>query len=188
MNVRLEEQWDNSRGVFQRGGWWKHPTSRIGCNTIIYPGVFIGPHVVIGADCVIGANTVIGGPGFGYVTDERGHHYREHVQGVEIADDVHIGANTCIDQGRHRTTKIGRGTRIDNLVHIAHNVVVGRRCLIIAHSMIAGSVVVGDDVTVSPGALVRDHRDIGDGAHVGQGANVVKAVEPGQTVMGNPAR
>jgi UDP-3-O-[3-hydroxymyristoyl] glucosamine N-acyltransferase len=189
MIARREELWDNSRGVFQPGGWWKHPTARVGCGTIIYPGVFIGPNVQVGADCVIAANTVIGGPGFGYVTDERGEHvYREHVQGVVIADDVHIGANTCIDQGRHRTTRIGRGTRIDNLVHIAHNVIVGERCQIIAHSMVAGSVEIGDDATISPGALIRDHRDIGAGAHVGQGANVVRPVMPGQTVAGNPAR
>jgi len=189
MNVRLENDWDNARCVFQRGGWWKHPTASVGCGTIIYPGVFIGPYVTIGADCVIGANTVIGGPGFGYTTDEHGeHHYREHVQGVEIADDVHIGANTCIDQGRHRATRIGRGTRVDNLVHVAHNVWIGERCQIIAHVMLAGTVEVGDDAVVSPGALVRDHRDIGTGAHVGQGANVVKPVEPGTVVAGNPAR
>lgn len=190
MIARREELWDNARVSWQPGGWWKHPTARVATDAIIYPGAFIGPFVTIGRGCVIGPNTSIGAPGFGYVTDEAtGEHvYREHVQGVELAEDVHVGANSCIDQGRHRATRIGRGTRVDNLVHIAHNVIVGERCLVIAHSMIAGSVEVGDDVTISPGALIRDHRDIGAGAHVGQGANVVKPVEPGQTVAGNPAR
>ena len=190
MIERAEELWDNARCTLQAGGWRKHPTAHVDASCIVFPGAFIGPHVTIASGCVIGANTVIGGPGFGYTTDEQTgeHAYREHVQGVHLAEDVHVGANSCIDQGRHRTTRVGRGTRIDNLVHIAHNVEIGERCLIIAHSMIAGSVVIGDDVTVSPGALIRDHRDVGSGAHVGQGANVVRPVEPGTVVAGNPAR
>ena len=188
MIERAEELWDNARCDLQPGGWRKHPTAHVDASCIVFPGAFIGPSVTIGRYCVVGPGAVIGSPGFGYTTTDEGHVYREHVQGVELAEDVHVGANSCIDQGRHRPTRIGKGTRIDNLVHIAHNVEIGERCLIIAHCMIAGSVVIGDDVTVSPGALVREHRDIGSGAHVGQGANVVRPVEPGTVVAGNPAR
>lgn len=171
------------------GGWWLHRTAIVDSTAVIYPGAFIGPNVTIAAGCVIGPNASIGQPGFGYeLTTDHRHEYRPHNEGVILSRDVHVGANTCIDQGRHRPTTIGEGTKIDNLVHIAHNVTVGRHCLIIAHVMLAGSVTVGDYSHVAPGALVRDWREVGEHTTVGLGAVVVKDVMDGETVAGNPAR
>lgn len=160
-----------------------HVSSRVG------PHCYIGPGVVIGANCVIGPGVCIGQDGFGYEEGPEGRWNRKpQAAGVVIADDVHIGANTCIDRGSYRNTQIGRGTRIDNLVHIAHNVRIGEDCLIIALSMIAGSAVIGDRAYVAPCSAIRDHREVGEGATVGLGAVVVKDVEPGETVAGVPAK
>lgn len=170
-------------------GWWLHPTAIVDSTAVIYPGAFIGPNVTITSGCVIGPNTTIGFAGFGYeLTTDHRHEFRPHNKGVILGRDVHVGANTCIDQGRHRATTIGEGTKIDNLVHIAHNVIVGRHCLIIAHVMLAGSVTIGDYSHVAPGALVRDWREVGEHTTVGLGAVVVKDVMDGETVAGNPAR
>lgn len=161
----------------------------VGERTIISPFCYIGPNVRIGADCYIGPGSVIGSPGFGYTREEDGSwSYRTHPHGVVIGDNVHIGANTCVDAGRHRPTKIGSGSRIDNLVHIAHNVEVGEDCLVIACSEVSGSCEIGDGAVLSPGATVRDWRNIGAGAQVGLGAVVVKDVPPGEVWAGNPAR
>lgn len=168
---------------------WVDFEAEIGKGTVVFPGAYIGPGVKIGENCVIGPNAAIGQPGFGYERQEDGRQlYRHHLHGVLIADDVHIGANTCIDAGRWRPTSIGRGTRIDNLVHIAHNVVIGEDCLIIATSQISGSVVIGDRTQVSPSASIRDNLEIGEDVLVGLGAVVVKPVASGDTVMGVPAR
>jgi UDP-3-O-[3-hydroxymyristoyl] glucosamine N-acyltransferase len=172
------------------GGWRMHTTARVDRTAMILPGAYIGPNVTILEHCTIGVNAVIGAPGFGYDTDERTgqHTYRPHSEGVLLERHVSVGSNTCIDQGRHRQTVIGEGTKIDNLVHIAHNAQVGRHCLVIAHSMIAGSAVIGDYTRIAPGALIRDWREVGDHCTVGMGSVVVKDVECGVTVAGNPAR
>lgn len=171
------------------GGWHMHPTATVDRTATVLPGTYIGPNVTIREHCVIGANTVIGAPGFGYETAETGEHaYRPHSEGVLLERHVSVGSNSCIDQGRHRCTVVGEGTKIDNLVHIAHNARVGRHCLIIAHTMIAGSAEVGDYTRIAPGSLIRDWRQVGDHALVGMGAVVVKDVEDGATVAGNPAR
>ena len=165
-----------------------HELASVHTSAIIFPGVYIGPNVRIGEGCIIGPNTCIGQPGFGYNTLEDGtREYRDHSQGVLLERDVHVGANTCIDQGRHRTTEIGAGTRIDNLVHIAHNVIIGKRCLIIAHTMLGGSVTIGDDAHIAPGSLIRDWRNVGPNATSGLGAVVVKDIPAGETHAGNPA-
>lgn len=166
-----------------------HELASVHTSAVIFPGVYIGPNVTIGEDCIIGPNTCIGQPGFGYNTLEDGsREYREHSQGVLLERDVHVGANTCIDQGRHRRTEIGAGTRIDNLVHIAHNVIIGKRCLIIAHTMLGGSVTIADDAHIAPGSLIRDWRTVGSQATSGLGAVVVKDIPDGKTHAGNPAR
>ena len=165
-----------------------HELASVHTSCIIYPGVYIGPNVTINEGCIIGPNTCIGQPGFGYNTlDDGTREYRDHSQGVLLERDVHVGANTCIDQGRHRRTEIGAGTRIDNLVHIAHNVIIGKRCLIIAHTMLGGSVTIGDDAHIAPGSLIRDWRNVGADATSGLGAVVVKDIPAGETHAGNPA-
>lgn len=170
------------------GGAYISRDAEIGARTSIAPFVYIGPNVRIGADCVIGPGVCIGQPGFGYEQVDGRQVYRPHTGGVVVEDDVHIGANTCIDQGRHRPTRIGRGTRIDNLVHIAHNVEIGEDCLIIALAEISGSCVIGDRAVISPAASIRDWRNVGANARVGIGSVVVKDVPAGETWAGVPAR
>lgn len=165
-----------------------HPTSHLGPRTVVFPGAYIGPNVQIGADCVIGPGAAIGQPGFGYVNEGGEWVYREHPKGVLIGQGVHIGANACIDGGRHRVTMIGDGSKVDNGVHIAHNVVIGRRCLVIANAMVAGSCELGDDVIVNPCASLRDHTKVGERAIIGMGAVVTKDVPAGEVWVGNPAR
>ena len=171
------------------GGWHMHTTARVDRTASVLPGAYIGPNVTISEHCTIGVGAVIGAPGFGYDTTLTVAAQRaDRLQGVLIERHVSIGSNTCVDQGRHRRTVIGEGTKIDNLVHVAHNVIIGRHCLIIAHSMIAGSAEIGDYTRIAPGALIRDWRTVGDHALVGMGSVVVKDVEDGVTVAGNPAR
>lgn len=170
-----------------------HPTACVegivGESTIVHAFAWIGPLVTIGRNCVIGAGAAIGNDGFGYTQQEDGSWLRKpRSHGVVIEDDVHIGANTCIDCGSWRDTHIGRGSRIDNLCHIAHNVIIGRDCLVIAQAMLAGSVELGDGAYVAPCACVREHRSIGAGAFIGLGAVVVDDVSDGDCVKGMPAK
>ena len=157
-------------------------------------GVEVGPHTVLThctleAGVRIGPNCTIGTDGFGYTRDARGVLVPfPHLGRVVIEADATIGANTCIDRGALGETRIGARTRVDNLVHIAHNVRIGADCAIIAHAMIAGGVVIGDGAWVAPAAAVRNQKEVGAGALVGLGAVVTKDVAPGQTVAGNPAR
>jgi UDP-3-O-[3-hydroxymyristoyl] glucosamine N-acyltransferase len=166
----------------------------IGPNTALADGVSVGPNTCIANSSVsagvrIGANCTIGLPGFGYERDESGQYSRfPHVGRVRIEEDVEIGSNTCIDRGALGDTVIGRGCKIDNLVHIAHNVVLGANVLVIANAMVAGSVTVGDGAWIAPSASVLNQLTIGEGATVGLGAVVIRPVDPGATVAGNPAR
>jgi len=113
---------------------------------------------------------------------------KEQRYGVIIEDGVHIGASTCVDRGSWRDTVVGAGTKVDNLVHIAHNVVIGRDCLVIAHAMLGGSVEIGDGSWIAPHAVIREHIKIGRGALVALGAVVVKDVGDGESVRGVPAK
>jgi len=132
---------------------------------------------------------VIGAEGFGFERDSRGQLHRfPHLGLVRIGDDVEVGARTCIDRGALGDTSIGPGTKIDDAVYIAHNVHIGRDCLIMAQTALCGSCVIGDRVEISPGAVVRDKVRIGDGARIGLGAVVVKDVVESTTVVGVPAR
>lgn len=148
-----------------------------------------GSRIVIGDRCVVGPGARIGQEGFGHVQSESGDFVlRPHTFGVVIEEDVSIGANTCIDRGSWRDTTIGAGTKIDNLVHIAHNVIIGKRCLIVAQAEVSGSVVLEDESYLAPGALVRERLVIGTRSVVGLGAVVTKDVRPRVTVAGVPAR
>lgn len=166
-----------------------HPTVEIGVDCRIAANVWIGAGVRIGDGCIIKAGAVIGSEGFGYLRDADGRWVpKDHEWTVVIDNDVHIGANTCIDRGSWRDTHIMTGARIDNLVHIAHNVRVGGNAVIVAGAEVSGSCVVGVGAWVGPKACIKERVRIGDAALVGIGAVVLKDVAPNTTVAGNPAR
>ena len=161
---------------------------RVGAGTVLHPNVVLYPGVTVGKGCILHAGCVIGADGFGYIPV--GYVLRKVPQlgTVEIGDGVEIGANTCIDRAKTGVTKIGAGTKIDNLVHVAHNVTIGPSCLLIAQSGIAGSVTLGAGVILAGQAGVKDHVTLGDGARVGAQGGVIGDVSPGVTVSGYPAR
>jgi len=155
---------------------------------LIHPSVTIAKDVIIGNNVIIQSGTVVGSDGYGYAALD-GRQFRIPQLGtVEIGDDVEIGANVTIDRATLGKTVIGAGTKIDNLVMIAHNVKVGRNCTIVAQSGIAGSTVIGDNVTLAGQSGVVGHVEIGDNVIVGAQAGVTKSVPPNQVVSGYPAR
>ncbi len=140
----------------------------IGTGTIIHPNCTIYNGVKIGSACVIHAGTVLGSDGFGYVQDESGEHLQfPQIGSLVIENNVEIGANCCIDRGSLGETRIGEGTKIDNMVHIAHNVQIGKRVLIAGQSGIAGSSVIEDDVVIAGQVGISDHVTIRSGAIIG---------------------
>lgn len=165
------------------------PEVRIGPDCLIGPNATIHARSKIGARVKIGAGSVIGSPGFGYVQDHDGnHHHVPHLGRVVIEEDVEIAACVCIDRGTVSQTVIGKGTKIDNLVHIAHNVRVGKNCLIIGQCGIAGSSVLGNKVVLAGQVGVKDHVHIGEGAVVLAKSAVFKNIGAGEVVSGIPAR
>ena len=157
-------------------------------NTIIHPNVTIMDNVFVGSKVIIWPGAVIGADGFGYLKTQRGVINFPHIGGVIIEDEVHVGANACIDRGALNNTIIKKGAKIDNLVHIAHNVTVGQESYIIANAMIGGSTRIGNRTWIAPNASVRDGLEIGNDVVVGMGAVVVKNISENTTVLGNPAR
>ncbi len=181
------------------------PGAAIGRGSRIGPGAVIGPGVAIGRDCRIGARAVIGfaligdrvvihagavigEPGFGAVAGERGVIDIPQLGRVIVQDAVTIGANSCIDRGAYDDTSVGENTKIDNFVHIAHNVTLGRNCVLAAYTGISGSTCVGDGVQFGGKAGVADHLTIGSGAGIGAAASVFKDVPAGEVWTGFPAR
>jgi len=180
------------------------PRAEIGSGSLIGAGAVIGPDVSIGRDCAVGAGASvlhaligdrvvihpgarIGQDGFGYLPDPRGHRKIPQIRRVIIQDDVEIGANTTIDRGSTRDTVIGEGTKIDNLVQIAHNVSIGRHCLIAGQTGIAGSTKVGDFVLMGGQAGIVDNVTIGDGTVLGACSAVLSNVPAGAHWLGYPA-
>jgi len=173
----------------------------LGSNVVIESGCVIGQYVVIGANtviksntiiednCSIGCNCTIGGVGFGYELNEQNQYeLLPHIGNVYIENGVEIGNNVCIDRAVMGSTMLSENAKVDNLVHIAHGVQIGKNSLIIANAMIAGSVVIGDNVWVAPSSSIRQKLAIGNDSMVGLGAVVVKNVEPNSIVVGNPAK
>jgi UDP-3-O-[3-hydroxymyristoyl] glucosamine N-acyltransferase len=160
----------------------------IGEGTQIYNNVVIHHDVKIGQNCLIQSGAVIGEDGFGFLTRKDGARERVvHLGSVTIGDNVEIGANTCISRGVMGDTMIGNGSKIDNLCHIAHNVKIGKNAFVVAHTMVGGSVNIGDNCWVAS-AVIRNGIIINEGVMVGLGAVVVKDVEAGSVVVGNPAK
>jgi len=173
--------------------------TEIGPNSVIGPGVTVGRRAKIGArvsiafalvgdDVTILAGAVIGEAGFGVAGDASGPVDVPHLGRVIVQDKVTIGANSCIDRGVFDDTVIGEGTKIDNLCHVAHNVIIGRGALIAAFGGISGSTTIGDGVTLGGRVGVADHRKIGPGATLAGGAAVFQDVPPGEVWSGYPAK
>ncbi len=160
----------------------------LGAQTRLFAHVTLYPGAVLGERCLIHSGVRIGGDGFGYVPLNGVHLKVPHVGGCEIGNDVEIGANSTIDRGSIDTTVIGDGTKIDNLVHVAHNVRIGKLCLFAAGVGIAGSVRIGDRVTLAGQVGVSGHVTIGDGATLTAQAGVIADVPAGEVWGGYPAR
>jgi UDP-3-O-[3-hydroxymyristoyl] glucosamine N-acyltransferase len=177
----------------------------IGSGTTVAAGALVGYRVTIGRDCFIGpgasltsalvgdrvilhAGVRIGQDGFGFAMGAGGHLKVPQIGRVIIQDDVEIGANTCVDRGALKDTIIGEGTKIDNLVQIGHNVVVGRRCVIVAHSALAGSSILEDFVVMGGQSGVAGHLTVGTGAQIAGGSHVKDDVPSRARMVGTPAQ
>ncbi len=161
----------------------------IGENTVIYGNVFLYDNTTIGRNVTINAGCVIGAEGFGYNRKENGEAVQfPHLGGVIIEDDVDIGSNTSIDRGALSNTILKRGCKIDNLVHIAHNVHIGEDAYVIANAMIGGSTKIGNRSYIAPSVSIKDQLDIGDDTLVGMAASLLKNVGKNEIWSGNPAR
>ncbi len=178
---------------------------QLGARVTVHPGVFLGNDVIVGDDSVLYPNvtilegchigskviihsgTVIGSDGFGYVQHQGQHQKIPQLGGVEIEDDVEIGANVTIDRATFGMTTVRRGTKIDNQVQIAHNVQIGEDCILVAQAGIAGSTTLGKQVMIGGQAGIVEHLTIGAGAKIASGTGVTKDVEEGQAVGGHMA-
>ncbi|MET2984769.1 UDP-3-O-(3-hydroxymyristoyl)glucosamine N-acyltransferase [Aureibaculum conchae] len=163
--------------------------TKIGQNTVVWSGTVIRERTEIGAYCIFHTNVSIGADGFGYRPSEDGRGLVKipQIGNVIIGNGVEIGANSCVDRGKFSSTIIGDGCKIDNLVQIAHNCVMGRSCIMAGHSGLAGSVTLGDGVIIGGSASIKDHTTIQSGATVGAGSGVMNDVAAGKTVLGYPA-
>ncbi|MBI1750610.1 MAG: UDP-3-O-(3-hydroxymyristoyl)glucosamine N-acyltransferase [Acidobacteria bacterium] len=164
--------------------------ARIGERCRLYPRVTLYAGVRLGKNVIVHSGTVIGSDGFGYVFGEGRHWKFPQIGGVEIGDDVEIGSNTSIDRGALDTTRIGAGTKIDNLVQVAHNVQIGEHSIIAAQTGISGSSHIGNNVLIGGQVGIADGCHIRDAAIVGAQAGIPtgKTIPAGQTVWGTPAR
>jgi UDP-3-O-[3-hydroxymyristoyl] glucosamine N-acyltransferase len=181
------------------------PRAEIGAGTVIGANAVIGADVRIGRDCAVGPGASvlhaligdrvvihpgarIGQDGFGYVPGENGHLKVPQVGRVIVQDEVEIGAGSTIDRGAGRDTMIGEGTKIDNLVQIAHNVTIGRHCIIVAQTGISGSCTLGDHVMLGGQVGLADHITIGEGAQIAASSGVMHDVPAGVQWAGTPAK
>ncbi len=180
------------------------PEAVIGQGTTLFPGSYVGercqigkgcvlmPNVVLMSDVTLGDNvtvhagTVLGADGFGYAQGLGGHMKIPQIGRVEIGNNVEVGANSCVDRAALDVTFVGSGTKIDNFVQVAHNVTIGKHCLVAAQVGIAGSVKVGNGVIMGGGAGFKDNIEIGDGAMIGGRAGVTNSLKPGAQVTYNP--
>jgi UDP-3-O-[3-hydroxymyristoyl] glucosamine N-acyltransferase len=179
--------------------------SRVGARTVLHPGVYVGDDVTVGEDCqlfpnvvvreritignrvTIHAGSVLGTDGFGYRWDGTRHAKIPQIGTIVVEDDVEIGSCVCIDRAKFSTTRVGRGTKIDNLVQIGHNVEIGPHCIIVGQAGLAGSSKLGTGVVLGGQVAVRDHVTIGDGAMAAATSGIAEDVPPKTVVSGTPA-
>ena len=161
--------------------------SSVGSQTRLYPNVTLREGCALGDRVIVHSGTVIGSDGFGFVRDGELYRKLPQVGNVIVENDVEIGANVTIDRATTGVTRIGEGSKIDNLVQIGHNVQIGRHCIIVAQVGISGSTVVGDHVVIAGQVGIVGHIEIGSGAQIGAKSGVSKSIKPGQRVFGYPA-
>lgn len=160
----------------------------VGRKTVLYPNVTLYHEVRVGERCIFHSGVVIGSDGFGFATHDGKHHKIPQIGSVRIENDVEIGSGSAVDRGTLRDTVIREGTKIDNLVMIAHNVVVGRHCFLAAQTGIAGSTIVGDYCAFGGQSGAAGHIRIGDQVMVAAKSAVMKSIDGPVTVAGSPAR
>jgi len=162
----------------------------LGERCVLYPRVTLYPGVKVGDRVILHAGVVLGSDGFGYLFAEGRHQKFPQLGGLLVENDVEIGCNTTVDRGSLGTTRIGEGTKIDNLVQVAHNVRIGRHSVIAAQTGISGSTVIGDYVVMGGQVGIGDHARIEDGAVIGGGTGILpgKTVRKGSVMWGTPAR
>jgi UDP-3-O-[3-hydroxymyristoyl] glucosamine N-acyltransferase len=176
-----------ARSIVQ-AGCYVGAGARIGEDVLLYPNVTVRDGCEIGNRVIVHSGTVIGSDGFGFVRDGEIHRKLPQVGNVVIEDDVELGACVTIDRATTGTTRVGSGTKIDNLVQIAHNVQIGRNCIIVAQVGISGSTVLGDHVVLAGQVGVVGHIEIGAGAMIGAKSGISNSVKPGEKMFGSPAR
>ena len=181
-NVTIGDNCDIGSGVVIQDGCRIGDDVALGPNSVFYPGI------TIGNDVRIEACTVLGGDGFGYRTVDGHHQWLPHVGTVNICDDVQIGACTVIDRAKMGETKINSGTRIDNLVVVAHNCQIGEHNLIVSQTGIAGSVTTGQYVVMAGQVGIKDHVSIGDHSIIGAKSGVHRDMPGNEVYLGSPAR
>ncbi len=182
--VRVGPRSQLGAGVFLGEG------AQVGSDCVLHPGVKLYAGARIGNRVILHAGVVVGSDGFGYVFSDGRHQKFPQIGGVIVEDDVEVGCNTTIDRGSLGTTVIGEGTKIDNLVQIAHNVTIGKHCIIAAQTGISGSVNVGDYAVIGGQVGIGDHVEIESGARIGSKGGILpgKIVRRGPVIWGIPGR
>lgn len=187
-NVVIEKNVEIKQNTIIKSGTIISEFCTIGRDTFIAPNVTIYPDSVIGNNVHIDAGSVIGADGFGWATLKKNHIKIPQIGNVVIEDDVWIGSNCCIDRATFDSTVIGSGTKMDNLIQIAHNVIIGKNCLIAGAVAIAGSTKIGNNVTIAGQVGIIDRVEVGDNTVIASKSAIFKSVKSGSFVSGIPAR
>jgi UDP-3-O-[3-hydroxymyristoyl] glucosamine N-acyltransferase len=189
-HVRIGERAQLGEGTQLHAGVRVGDDVRVGAGCVLHPNVVLYDGVTLGARVILHAGVVVGADGFGYVRADDGYHKFPQLGTVEIGDDVEIGAHTCVDRGALGATRIGAGTKIDNLVQVGHNVQIGARVVIASQTGISGSTVIEDDAVIGGQVGFGDHARVQAGAVIGSKAGVLpgKIVRAGTVVWGVPVR
>ena len=187
--ARIEPSAKIAPNVFVGAGCYIGNDVIIENGSIIHAGCIIGDNSIIGENVKLQPGVIIGYDGYGHIKKSDGSYEPfPHLGKVVIENNVDVGANSCIDKGGFSDTVIGVGSKIDNLCHIAHNVTIGKNCILTANTTLAGSVTVGDNVWFSPSSTILNKVTLGDNCFVGIGSVVVRNVPPNKKVFGNPAK